>query len=388
VRLLDAASDLDEVRGGEVLVARAATPRLAAAVTRASAVITDVGSAAGHLAAVAREFRVPMVVDTEVATQVLADAGEVTVDAEENVVYAGRVEPLLHYQLVRSSSFEDSPEFRLLRTVLRRIAPLNLKDPQSADFSAARCVTYHDVIRFAHEEAVRTLAEGFSVRVSASNPYVRRLQLEIPLGLTVVDLGGGLAEPAAGRAWVAPSDIESAPLGAVLDGLLTEGVWATGPADMDLDGFMSSATRSLPPGAGLAARPQQNLALVSSQYLHLSLRLGYHFNVVDSFLTERRDDNFIYFRFAGGVTEIARRSRRARLLKEILESLDFVVEGKGDLVIGRVRNLTPEGMRERLTMVGKLIGFSRQLDILLRSDSLVDQYARRFLEGRYEQIEA
>ena len=130
-------------------------------------------------------------------------------------------------------------------------------------------------------------------------------------------------------------------------------------------------------------RPQQNLAIISDRYLNLILRLGYHFNIVDCYLSEVRNDNFIYFRFAGGVTEQARRSRRAALLKKILEKNDFVVEGRGDLVIGRIKKISREDMEDRLRMIGRLIGFTRQLDIFLRSDNLVDRYVDDFLEGRY-----
>ena len=77
----------------------------------------------------------------------------------------------------------------------------------------------------------------------------------------------------------------------------------------------------------MTAHPEQNLALISREYLHLSLRLGYHFNVVDTYLTDVPNDNYVYFRFLGGVTEMARRSRRAILLRRILERFGFVVEG-------------------------------------------------------------
>lgn len=383
VQIVDSLKDPSDLAPGCVLVARTPSPRLAAAVARASAVITDLGTATGHLAAIAREFRVPTLVDTRIATDVLRSVREVTVDAEENVVYRGKVPPLLRYQLLRSSSFEGSREFRLLRRLLRSIAPLNLKDPLSPDFSAANCTTYHDVIRFAHEKAVLAITEGTWLRPSRGSPLVRQLTLEVPLELTVVDLGGGFDAPGDSRI-VTSSSVTSAPLQAIIEGLGTEGAWETGPADMDLNGFMSSATRSGPLVNPFAVEIRQNLALVSGEYLHLSLKLGYHFNVVDCFLTERQDNNFIYFRFSGGVTEITRRSRRADLLKRILQSYDFVVEGSQDLVIGRIKNIAPESMVEKLRMVGRLIGFTRQLDISLREDAAVERYIARFLQGKLQ----
>jgi pyruvate,water dikinase len=374
--------DFQGLPDGAVLVAKNSTPRLAAGMARASAVITDVGTTTGHLAAVAREFRVPTILDTERATQLLRDAGEVTVDAEENVVYRGRVNELIRYELLRSSSYAEKTEFRLLRKILKRVAPLNLVDPQSANFAAEKCSTYHDIIRFAHEKAMQRLTEGYWVRSSRGSPFVRRLDLEIPLDLIVIDLGGGLRVPEKAQA-ARIEDVTSAPLLALVEGLNTEGVWATEPADMDLDGFMSSATRSASLTVPLAIKPAQNLALASGEYLHLSLKLGYHFNIVDCYLTERRNDNFIYFRFAGGVTELTRRSRRAALLRTILERHDFVVEGRSDLVIGRIKKISSEAMVERLRMIGRLIGFSRQLDIYLKEDRLVDICVDSFMNDRY-----
>ncbi len=55
--------------------------------------------------------------------------------------------------------FEESPEFRLLRRLLKRIAPLHLIDPQSAEFAPAGCTSVHDVIRFVHEKAIQELMD-------------------------------------------------------------------------------------------------------------------------------------------------------------------------------------------------------------------------------------
>jgi len=172
-------------------------------------------------------------------------------------------------------------------------------------------------------------------------------------------------------------------LRSLLEGLLIEGVWATEPVAMDSNAFMASATRMGPLTGPGAVRPQQNLAIVSGEYLNLNLRLGYHFNIVDCYMSDKRSDNYIYFRFTGGVTELTRRSRRADLLRQILEKHVFVVESTGDLVVGRLRKGSPETMVNRMTMVGKLIGFTRQLDVFLSSQQAVDRYVKSFLEGKF-----
>ena len=376
----DADTRPEDIPPGAVVVARAATPRLGGLLAGASAVVTDLGSATGHFAAVARDFRVPTLVDTGVATRLLEEGAEVTVDAEDKVVYAGRVEELLRHQLLAMSSFESSAEFRVLRRMLRKIAPLYLRDPTAPGFSARRCATYHDVIRFAHEKAIAELTDIGWVKTSRDVAYVRRLALPIPLDLVVIDLGSGFRSEVDGPV-ISRADVACRPLLTLLEELCGADVWETAPASMDLDGFMSSATRTMPMTGAVGARPEQNLAIVSREYLHLSLRLGYHFNIVDTYLGDAPADNYIYFRFAGGVTELARRSRRAALLKRVLEGHGFVAEGRGDLVVGRIKGLGAEAMVERLRMVGRLIGFTRQLDIHLKNDRLVDHYVERFMGG-------
>ncbi|MGE5345586.1 MAG: PEP/pyruvate-binding domain-containing protein [Acidithiobacillales bacterium] len=385
VHVVTGTEELDAVPSGVVLVARTSSPRLAAAVAQAAAVITDIGTPTSHLAAIAREFRVPAIVDAGNATQVLRGAGEVTVDAEENVVYAGCVHELLDEQLLRRATFSDTPEFRLLRRMLRKIAPLNLKNPRGPNFFPRNCQTYHDIIRFAHEKAMEELVEGHRLVPRPGDPSFRHLDLPVPLDLLVIDLGGGV-RPSDAPGPLGADQVASRPLQAVIEGLATQGVWATGPADMDLDGFMSSMTRSEALTDQMGMRPDLNVAIVATDYLNLSLRLGYHFNIVESFLSESRNDNYIYFRFTGGVTEMTRRARRATLLRRILAEHDFIVEGSGDLVIGRVKKIPFEGMVERLRMIGRLIGYTRQLDILLRDDRSVERFVRCFLDGKYDVV--
>jgi pyruvate, water dikinase len=383
VVVLEKDFDPNEVPQGAILVARASSPRLAAAMLKAGAVITDLGTSTGHLATIARELRVPMIVHAQNATDLLRGVAEATVDAEDNIVYEGIVHGLIHDHLMVHSGYEEAREFRLLRRLLNKIAPLSLNDAQSPQFKASNCETYHDIIRFAHEKAVLFLTEGAYLDTSRKTGLARPLQLDVPLDLILLDLGGGL-QLTNNRSTIQMSNVTSVPLLSLLEGLLMPGVWSRAPVEMDLDGFMSSATRGLSLAGTLAAGVQQNLAIISNSYLHMSLKLGYHFNIVDCYLTETSNDNFIYFRFAGGVTEVARRTRRAQLLSSILEKFDFVVERKADLVVGRIKTVSAPEMKEHLRMIGRLIGFTRQLDILLRDDASVESCIKQFLDENYQ----
>ena len=366
---------LEEFPPGGVLVTHAPLPRLAALLARAAAVVTNVGTPTGHLATVAREYRVPMLVGAGRATEVLRPGADVTVDAEENVVYDGVAHELLRHHLARSRSDLDFEEFRTLRRLLRRIAPLNLTDPGAENFRARSCATCHDVIRFAHEMAVRDLVDLPGLTAAERRRFVRRVKLPIPLDLDVLDLGGGVAPTAEGPT-VELSAIASTPLAALLAHLAPS--WRTDPVDMDLRSFLSSATRGASMPLSDTSRLRPNLAVITRDYANLHLHLGYHFNMVDCRLSRDAAANYLYFRFHGGVTELTRRSRRARLIAAILERYGCAVETRGDLVIARQRNIPPDVLRGRLEVVGRLIGYTRQLDVQLRDEGSVEEFTRDF----------
>ena len=373
IRSLD---QLDDFPAGAVLVAQAPSPRFSSLLPRASAVITDVGSSTEHLATVAREYRVPMLVGVEGATRVLETGMDITVDAEENVIYQGVVHELLRHRLSRPRADVDFEEFRLLRRLLRRIAPLNLDDPDAENFRARSCQTCHDVIRFAHEMAVRELVEMPGLTAPERKRFVRRVRLPIPLDLHVVDLGGGIA-PGVDGAIVELEDITSRPLARMLQSLCPS--WRTEPVALDVGSLLSSATTGMSVAmTGSKVRP--NLAIVSEDYTNLHLHLGYHFNMVDCRITDVDAANYIYFRFLGGVTEMTRRTRRARTIAAILEAYGFGVETKGDLVMGRLRHLGARSMDDRMEMLGRLIGYTRQLDVLMRDEGNVSEFTRAFCE--------
>ena len=372
---------LPELPANTVLVARNSSPKLAELVPTANAVITDIGAPTGHLATIAREFRVPSIMDVGIATQVLRDGMEVTVDAEENIIYEGKVEELLLYNIINSLSLEDAREFRILGRMLKRIVPLTLKDPQARNFRPQYCRSYHDIIRFAHEKAVEYLLEGSDQITTRKNTQCKKVLLQIPIDLTVIDIGGGLVPSSPHTAQCDIAEVNCAALRSLLEGLTSPGAWSTEPAGMDGRSFMSSVT-----GPGIvmkssAQMPQRNLAIISDRYLNLNLHLGYHFNQVDSYVSETRNDNYIYFRFAGGVTDSIRRSRRARMISTILKKYDFMVEIAGDFIIARLKKFERQALLDRHWMLGYLIGFTRQMDVSMRDDSMVENGVDKFMKA-------
>ncbi len=371
-------ADPEAVPAGAVVVARAATPRLSRALRRASAVVTEVGAVAGHLATIAREYRIPALFGAAGALARLPEGQLVTVDAGGGVVYRGLIEALLSFRAAGQELSPADPEYVTLRRLLGFIRPLNLTDPAASEFSAAGCRTFHDIIHYCHERAVEELIAIQERHPELDGAAARRLDpaaLGVPLDLSVLDLDGGVA-PGAGQR-LTPADIRSRPLSALLAGLCRPEAWSRQPASLGLRDILSGLGRAggLGAGPGYAGR---NLAIAARTYCNVSLRLGYHFNVIDSFLGEDPGQNYVYYRFVGGFADPVRRSRRVELIRRVLEARDFKVEVRGDLLTARFKIGTPAELSSVLARLGLLTGFTRQLDLSLTADGDVAALAAEF----------
>ncbi len=385
VHIVQSNEDMAEFSEGAVLVTRYTAPWLAQVVPKASAIIAERGSVAGHLATIAREFRVPALIGVDKVTGLLRNGMEITLDTHHRIIYEGRVDELIRYELVQSTVFEEAPEFRLLRRILKRVAPLHLIDPQSNDFTPEGCESVHDTIRFIHEKAVQELIDLPTFLKRFKGAKVWTLASDLPMGLKILDLGGGL-DPLAEGNTIRADQIQSLPLKALWAGVSRPGTWSTEPVAVDIKGLMSSLTRNW--DAAGTALDGFNLAVISDIYMNLHLRLGYHFNLIDARMHDEAHHNHIYFRFVGGVTDITRRSRRAQVLAEILSSYHFAVTIKGDLVVARILHLPKEEIQHRLLGLGRLIGFTRQLDIQLRNDRDIAESVASFFDQHAEITEA
>jgi len=376
--------DLDRFPSDAVLVTAYTSPRLGKVIKKASAIITDIGSPTGHMATIAREFRVPTIVNTGVATQLLHPGQIITVDARENVVYEGAVKALCYYEFAEET-FETTYEFRLLQRVLKKIAPLNLLDPSEKNFTPSGCKTLHDITRYVHEKAVEELIGLEYDKTSDTAGSGRKLKFDIPLDLILVDIGGGIRDSAS-LSEVKPQDVISLPMKAFLEGLSVPGAWDTEPMSVDFGSFMSSLTRTFSSSMATPKYVGQNLAVLSKEYVNINLRLGYHFNMIVAHIAENLNDNYAYFRFLGGVTDISRRSRRAKLLGEILVKSDFRVDIRGDLVIARIKKLGLELMEEKMKILGLLVSFMRQLDVKMNHEQEIERLKNVFQDLKNDHI--
>jgi len=382
VYLLANDRDLQRIPDGAVVVTRLPSARLVLVMDRINAIITEVGSPTDHMTILAREFRVPTLVEVGGATQVLRQGQMVTVDADNAKIYPGIVLSLLERRQDKSESWRDHLVFMKLRQILKKTAPLNLLDPESPDFLPGNCRTYHDITRFCHEKAMDAMF-SLDVEEAVSATGVCRLKTDLPLNLFILDLGGGLA--VSGTKEVKEDDIVSRPFKALLRGFHHPRVKWAGSVAPDLKGFISVFANTMyDAGKGDRGLGGKSFAIITDHYLNFNARLGYHFGLVDAYLSEEINDNYISFQFKGGAASIDRRERRVRLLSQILEDLGFKVQAKGDLVQGRMVKFPLLETESVLESVALLMAFCRQLDLALANESVMDRCLQAFRQQDYD----
>jgi pyruvate,water dikinase len=85
-QVLTGPEDFDRIRPGDVLVAAITTPAWTPLFAMASGVVTDIGGPLSHGSIVAREYGIPAVMGTGVATKRIRSGDAITVDGSAGTV--------------------------------------------------------------------------------------------------------------------------------------------------------------------------------------------------------------------------------------------------------------------------------------------------------------
>jgi pyruvate,water dikinase len=364
-----------------ILVARTASPDYASLMGRIKGLITDVGSITSHLASVAREFGLPALLGANGATQILIDGQEITLVADDAAVYQGVVVDLAESARPTRRHIINSPMHTRLRAVLDKLSPLNLTDPEAADFTPSGCRTLHDVIRFAHERAMH---EMFGLTEAGPGKTVAaRLTTNIPFPLFLIDLGGGLSEGLTTCDLVSSENLESVPMKALWRGLSHPGINWTGGIVVGARDFLTLMAR------GMSQRPGElpggdSFAVISREYANLSAKFGYHYANLDAMVGDNPEDNYFSLQFSGGAGTQAGRSLRLSFLGKVLIRLGCKLRITGDLLDASISGLTADDMEAVLDQLGRLLGASRLLDVAIASEADVDRMVDAFFRGDYD----
>lgn len=357
-----------------ILVAKTASPEYAKLAGAIKGIVTDLGSVASHLASVAREFGIPMVVEAEEATTSLKEGAIVTLVADTATVYEGKVSTLSDARSFPKNKALKSPSHRQLNTLMSKISPLSLTDPEASWFAPENCRTYHDIIRFSHEKIVN---EMFGLRRQASESIKSlKMKTNIPLAIYVIDLGGGLKEGLTTCDDVTPDDITSLPMKILWRGLSHPGVNWFGTVGLSNKNLMALMTSGPPP-------QMASYAILANEYMNLSIKFGYHFATIDALWTDNPEDNYISLQFGGGAGSYHGRSLRILFLSEVLQKLGFLVHISGDVIDATLKGYDSPSMEEALDQLGRLLASSRLLDLGIPSQERVEDMIAAFFSGDY-----
>jgi pyruvate,water dikinase len=373
VFVLRSTKDLSRVPDGAVLVAPLPFPGLVTVMNKVKALVTHVGSTASHMATLAREYRIPTLVALTQPCE-LGEGNLVTVDATGRKVYAGEYPELVQARRMVYDDVDDVGIYDLLKEVLGHIAPLNLIHPDDPDFVPENCHTFHDITRFVHQRAMQ---EMFTLgkNIKDKDRVALHLQSDIPLKVLIIYIDQDVSKYK-GKRLVAEEDIASVPMKAFWDGIKEEGWPSQGPAG-DVKGFMGVMGTSLATNID-GEFSESSFAVLSKEYMILSLRMGYHFTTVESMCTSEASNNYIRFQCKGGGAAPDRRNRRIRVFMELLSGLGFVNTGTGDFIDARIAYLDPPAVARNLRMLGRITMITKQLDMALSNDNITEWYIRDF----------
>ncbi|MGB9763473.1 MAG: phosphoenolpyruvate synthase [Minisyncoccia bacterium] len=94
VRVVKSIKELSQLKKGEILVTKMTDPDWTSAMPLASAIITDEGGKTCHAAIISRELGIPSIVGTKIATKILKNGQEITVDCtsgSEGKIFLGKI---------------------------------------------------------------------------------------------------------------------------------------------------------------------------------------------------------------------------------------------------------------------------------------------------------
>lgn len=366
-------ADFRSIPKGSVVVVGTLRPALSQFLDRIAAIVAGSGSRASHLASVARERGVPVVVGC--GRGVLTEGEVVTVDAAAGKIFDRCLPSIMKRdeEEARAHAQVRAENEALAACTVR----LNLLDPDDPGFSPEGCRSLHDLVRFCHEKSV---SEMFSLvdRGGRGLGRSRRLETHLPLVMYVLDLGGGLLPEAGDKGPVDAGLLSCAPLRSLWSGLADERVeWDESQLHMDWETFDRIS-------AGIFRKDSKILAsysIIATEYMHLNIRFGYHFSIVDALCGELPGANYVKFRFKGGGAALEQRAHRLAFIRRVLELFGYEIQIKGDMLDASFMRMPADETSRALHALGLVLAATRLMDMKLPDADAAHREADLFLRN-------
>jgi pyruvate, water dikinase len=106
--------------------------------------------------------------------------------------------------------------------------------------------------------------------------------------------------------------------------------------------------------------------------------LGYHYIVLDGYLSEDVFNNYISLSFKGGAADTRKRSLRVAFVAEVLKHMDFNVITSGDFLKARLKAESAQEFGKKLFAIGHMLGVTRLLDLAMEDEEMVAECVARF----------
>jgi len=314
----------ETVPADSILVIPKAAPEYAPVVARVRGVIAAKGSTASHLASVAREFGVPMIVDAGPLNAKLRGKGRwVTLYADEMTVYDGRVPASEGRPAHPVSDPFESPVRRRLRALSNRITyrhPVPCENMHPIPDSER---TLHDIIWQTHAFAMETLhAQG-----SEKEKGIRIVRWTGDNAASDFAMGTGSANAAT----VGEKCLQS-----FWSGLTGTGREAKANPSLEMEGY----------------------AFIGDESLYVMMPAGSQQITIDARRSPMTAITQLHLNALGGTGPYYQRCLLTRLLAEILEVLGFTLQIDGTRLKATISTADSDPGGDMLFETGRLLAYS------------------------------
>ena len=347
----------EKIPADSILVIPKAAPEYASIVGLVRGVIAARGSAASHLASVAREFGVPMIVDTGRHADQWTPGLWVTLHADTATVYEGRIRQTDGGPLPSVADPFETPVRRRLRALSSRITHHQAAAPRPQADTAPEPSTLYDIIGRTHRYALETLQNG---EAKNRNP-IRTIRW---------------SRDNAAADFMEPSDVsapESDPAARSISGR---------SAGEDLLNDLWSGLSGIDHGENHHARPLKldGYALLGDQSFWALVPFGTQQAVVEAIQAPPPQPAIhIRLRILGGADPYYQRCLRTRLIAGVLEELGFRLRINGALLDAAHDAEGNHQGREILAWTGRLLVFSMDTDHALVGPWAIEALRNTFL---------